>query len=116
MKTKVIVVAGVLVFVVALSTWWVLYVASCLEHREREIKDALRAASTNSESSASNARDGVERFVRTGELILEPTYLFKPSAMQKRQMYKMRVYPRVTNDQADGWVGIYKGNWYVKIY
>ncbi len=116
MKTKVILVAGLLVFVVALGTWWLLYVASCLERRECEIKDALRAANTNIAFSASNAKDGVERFVRTGELILEPTDLLNPNAMRHRQMYKMRVCPRVSNDRADGWVGIYNGNWYVKIF
>ena len=64
----------------------------------------------------SNADDGAERFLNTGRLVLEPSYLLDPQKMRERGIFNIRLTPRVSRGSADGWVGMYNGHWYVKVY
>ena len=92
----------------------VIRVVLFLNAQEKKIKQALRTAEAG--ILLSNATGGADRFVNTGELVLEPSYLLHPEKMKQRNMFNMRLKPRVCTGRNDGWVGIYQGHWYVKIY
>ncbi len=89
-------------------------VVSTLHTQEHLIKESLSTAPEG--TLQSNASDGAKRFIETGELVFEFSYLWNPTGVKNRQMLNMRVYPRVSTHGSDGWVGIYQGNWYVKIF
>jgi hypothetical protein len=113
--TKRFTIAGsILAFVAILAAVRVFSVMSLLNAKESAIKEALRTAPAG--QLRSNADDGADRFIKTGELILEPTYLLHPERIEKLSMLNMRINPRVSTDRRDGWVGKYQGHWYVKIF
>ena len=89
-------------------------VVAALHAQEQFIKEALRMAPPD--TLQSNASDGAKRFIETGELVFELSYLRNPAGLKQRTMLNMRVHPRVSAHRSDGWVGIYQGNWYVKIF
>jgi hypothetical protein len=114
MKRKIIIACTVLVLLPVLAIGvQALRVISALHAQEKVIKDALRTASPG--TLQSNATDGAERFLKTGELVFELSYLRDPAGLKQRTMLNMRVHPRVSTHRSDGWVGIYQGNWYVKM-
>jgi len=115
MRRKLITTYTVLVVLLALAVGTqALRVVSTLHTQEYLIKEALRAAPEG--TLQSNAADGAKRFIDTGELVFELSYLWNPAGVKNRRMLNIRVYPRVSTHGGDGWVGIYQGNWYVKIF
>ena len=114
MKKKTIIAWG-LVFLlpVLFAGYRVVSVAVYLRAQEKAAREAFRAAPAG--ALLSNAPDGAERFVKTGRLLLEPAYLADPAKMRRRQVFPMRLNPRVSRGNKDGWVGQYNGRWYVKI-
>ncbi len=85
-----------------------------LRLQESKIKEALR--NETSELPLSNTPNGVERFLDSGELVLEPAFLLHPEKIDAMDQFQLRVYPRITNHSNDGWVGIHMGRWYVKLF
>jgi hypothetical protein len=114
MKKRFSIAGGTVAVVVVIAAVRVFSVVSLLNAKQEAIKQALRAAPAG--TLRSNADDGADRFIKTGELILEPAYLFHPNRIEERSMLNMRLSPRVTTDSRDGWVGKYQGHWYVKIF
>ena len=115
MKRKVVIACAALVLLALLVVGVQAFrVVAALHAQEQAIKDALRAAPPG--TLQSNAPDGATRFIETGELVFELSYLRNPGDLKNRTMLNMRVHPRVSTHRNDGWVGIYQGNWYVKIY
>jgi len=114
MKRKLIITCAVLVlFSVALLAVQSYRVHSILNKREVVIKEALRTA--DDDLPQSNAPNGAERFIETGELVFKWSYLKNPSDLGQHTMFNIRVYPRVSTHRSDGWVGIHRNRWYVKI-
>lgn len=89
-------------------------VMSALQAKGQFIKEALRAAPPD--ILQSNFPDGAKKFIETGELVFEFSYLLNPAGLKQCTMLHMRIHPRVSTHRSDGWAGIYQGNWYVKIY
>ncbi len=115
MKRKLIIACGVLVLLpVAFAAYRVVSVAAYLHKQETAAREAFRNPPPG--VSMSNADNGAQRFLETGQLALEPSHLLDPQKMKKRGMFNMRLNPRVSRHSSDGWVGIYNGHWYVKIY
>jgi hypothetical protein len=77
MKKKLILLSSaLLLFCCALIVGRISYVVSELNAKEAVIKKAL--AATSGQESHSNADDGAERFIKSGELLFEPSYLLHP--------------------------------------
>jgi hypothetical protein len=114
MKRKLTIICAALVLLpILLIGIQALRVSSALREQTHTIKEALRA--TPAGTIQSNVTNGVQRFIESGELVFELPYLRNPNLIKKLEILNMRVYPRVTTHRSDGWVGIYKGSWYVKI-
>lgn len=115
MKRKMIIACAVLVLLpTALIGIQAARVRTHLKAQEELIKEALRTAEPG--TLQSNAPDGAKRFIETGELVFELSYFRNPAGLKQREVFNMRVYPRVSNYGNDGWIGICQGNWYVKIH
>lgn len=99
---------------IAFATIRVVSVVVYLNAQENAAKQAFRTADSKEEMS--NSAGGAKRFTDTGSLILEPSYVLDPSKMKQRRIFNMRLNPRVSRMKNDGWVGMYNGHWYVKIY
>jgi hypothetical protein len=114
MKKRWTIACGILTVVAVLAAARLYSVLSLLHAKEEAIKQALSTAPAG--TLLSNSDDGAERFIKTCELILEPTYLLHPDRIENLSMLNMCVTPRVSTDYRDGWVGKYQGHWYVKIF
>jgi hypothetical protein len=115
MKRKLIIVCGLVVMLpVLFAGYRVISVASYLHTQENAAREAFRTLPAG--VSMSNADDGAKRFLETGRLVLEPSYLLDPQKMKERGIFNMKLNPRVSRHGQDGWVGMYNGHWYVKIY
>lgn len=114
MKRSLTIVCGIVLAIAVVLAARVLSVRSQLNAKQEAIKQALRDAPAG--TLRSNSDDGAERFIKTGKLILEPVYLLHPDRIETLSMLHMKLNPRVTTDDRDGWVGKYQGHWYVKVY
>ncbi|MEW5766512.1 MAG: hypothetical protein AB1797_02645 [bacterium] len=118
MKRNRIIIVFCTLFVIAFAGFAIVrwyHVKTYLQTQEKIIKNELNTVQIK--HSRSNASDGVKRFLDTGKLIAVPSYFVQPSKMYEANMYYIRVFPRVTTHNEDGWVGRNKsGNWYVKIF
>ena len=105
MKKKPVIACSVLVLLALLiGGVQAIRVVAALHAQEQFIKDALRVAPPD--TLQSNASDGAKRFIETGELVFELSYLWNPAGLEQRTMLNMRVHPRVSTHRSDGWVGI----------
>lgn len=83
---------------------------------EKEAHIKARLAAAPSDAYLSNYKDGVQRFMETGELVPKAVYFVSPAKFQQLETYLIRVHPRHTTHETDGWVGLQKdGNWFVKM-
>jgi hypothetical protein len=115
MKRKMIIAWGLVVMLpVVFTAFRVISVASYLYAQESAAREAFRTAPPG--VSMSNSDNGAKRFLETGRLVLEPSYLLDPQRMKEREIFSMKLNPRVSRHGSDGWVGMYNGRWYVKIY
>jgi hypothetical protein len=115
MKRKLIIALGLVIMLpVVFAVYRVIGVASYLHAQESAAREAFRMAPPG--VSMSNSDNGAKRFLETGRLVLEPSYLLDPQKMKERAIFSMKLNPRVSRHGSDGWVGLYNGQWYVKIY
>jgi len=115
MKRKLIIACGLVVLLpVVFACYRVISVASYLHAQDAAAREAFRDPPPG--VSTSNSDNGAKRFLKSGRLVLEPSYLLDPQKMKERGMFSMKLNPRVSRHGSDGWVGKYNGHWYVKIY
>ena len=122
MKRRLLITGVVLAFLLAvLGVFHWFSVVSYVKAQEKIIKEELRASMSEYPlygwpDGLSNSSDGVERFLETGELVVERGHFLYPRKIRERQLFNFRVHPRASKERVDGWVGKQQhGHWYVKM-